>query len=73
MEKSKKGAISHFAGVNGGEDFKLARMATEVEMGRTFFNALLDDFTKGQDTTMKVSMAKAWLGEMLQRVAYSAL
>jgi acyl-CoA dehydrogenase len=56
--------------VNG---FKLAQMATEVEIGRTFFNVLLDDFIHGEDITMKVSMAKAWLGEMLQRVAYEAL
>jgi acyl-CoA dehydrogenase len=27
----------------------------------------------GQDITLKVSMAKAWIAEMAQRVAYSAL
>ena len=56
--------------VNG---HKLAQMATEVEIGRTFFNTLVEDFVNGEDITMKVSMAKAWLGEMLQRVAYQAL
>jgi acyl-CoA dehydrogenase len=53
--------------------FKLARMATEVEMGRTFLNALVASFIKGVDITMKVSMAKAWVGEMAQRVAYDAV
>lgn len=53
--------------------FKLAQMATEVEIGRTFFNTLVEEFVRGEDITMKVSMAKAWLGEMLQRIAYQAL
>jgi acyl-CoA dehydrogenase len=53
--------------------FKLAQMATEVEIGRTFYNVLLEDFMRGEDITLKVSMAKAWLGEMLQRVSYQAL
>jgi acyl-CoA dehydrogenase len=53
--------------------FKLAEMATEVEIGRTFFNVLVEEFIKGEDITMKVSMAKAWLGELVNRVAYHAL
>lgn len=53
--------------------FKLAEMATEVEIGRTFFNTLVEEFVRGEDITMKVSMAKAWLGEMVNRVAYHAL
>lgn len=53
--------------------FKLARMATEVEMGRTFLNVLVASFINGVDITTKVSMAKAWIGEMAQRVAYDAV
>jgi acyl-CoA dehydrogenase len=53
--------------------FKLAQMATEIEIGRTFLNTLVAEFVQEEDITMKVSMAKAWVGEMAQRVAYDAL
>jgi acyl-CoA dehydrogenase len=53
--------------------FKLAEMATDVELGRTFLNTCVEEFVRGEDITMKVSMAKAWLGEMVNRVAYQAL
>jgi acyl-CoA dehydrogenase len=53
--------------------FKLAQMATELEIGRTFLNTLVAEFIAGEDITLKVSMAKAWIGEMAQRVAYDAL
>jgi acyl-CoA dehydrogenase len=53
--------------------FKLAEMATEVELGRTFLNALIEEFNRGENINVKVSMAKAWLGEMVNRVAYQAL
>ena len=53
--------------------FKLAEMATEVELGRTFLDSLMADFLKGRDITQRVSMAKYWLGEMVNRVAYQAV
>jgi acyl-CoA dehydrogenase len=53
--------------------FKLAEMATEVELGRTFLNCLIEEFNRGENINVKVSMAKAWLGEMVNRVAYQAL
>jgi acyl-CoA dehydrogenase len=53
--------------------FKLAHMATEIELGRSFLNMLVAEFINGVDITMKVSMAKAWIGEMAQRVAYDAV
>lgn len=53
--------------------FKLAQMATEVEIGRSFLNVLVSDFINGEDITLKVSMAKAWVAEMAQKVAYDAL
>lgn len=53
--------------------FKLAEMATEIELGRTFVNVLLEEFHRGENINTKVSMAKAWIGEMVNRVAYHAL
>jgi acyl-CoA dehydrogenase len=53
--------------------FYLAEMATEVEIGKTFFNTCVEEFVRGEDITMKVSMAKAWIAEMANRVAYKAV
>jgi acyl-CoA dehydrogenase len=53
--------------------FELAQMATEVEIGRTFFMSCVEEFVRGEDITMKVSMAKAWIAEMSNRVAYKAV
>ncbi|MEW6489958.1 MAG: acyl-CoA dehydrogenase family protein [Thermodesulfobacteriota bacterium] len=53
--------------------FKLAEMATDVEIGRTFLDALVADFVRGVDIVQRVSMAKYWLGEMVNRVAYGAV
>ncbi|MDQ5987561.1 MAG: Acyl-CoA dehydrogenase [Syntrophus sp. SKADARSKE-3] len=50
--------------------FKIVEMATEIELGRTFLDNLIDDFIAGKDIVMKVSMAKAWIPEMANRVAY---
>lgn len=53
--------------------FKLAEMATEVEIGRTFLDSLIADHMAGKDLVTKVSMAKWWIGEMANRVAYNCL
>jgi acyl-CoA dehydrogenase len=53
--------------------FKLAEMATEVDIGRTYLNTLAAEYIRGDDITTRVSMAKAWLGEMVNRVAYQAV
>ena len=53
--------------------FKLAEMAIEVELGRTFLNTLVEEYIRGENINVKVSMAKAWLGEMVNRIAYEAL
>jgi acyl-CoA dehydrogenase len=45
-------------------------MATEVELGRTFFDDLVADHLEGRDIVTKVSMAKWWIAEMANRVAY---
>ncbi|MCB2186115.1 MAG: acyl-CoA dehydrogenase family protein [Deltaproteobacteria bacterium] len=60
-------------GVHQANAFRLAEMATEVELGRTFLDSLILAFLKGDDVTQRVSMAKYWLGEMVNRVAYQAL
>jgi acyl-CoA dehydrogenase len=53
--------------------FKIVEMATEIELGRTFLNSLIMDFCEGKDIVKKVSMAKAWIPEMANRVAYQCV
>lgn len=53
--------------------FKLVERATEVEIGRTFIDAVIDSYIDGEDITKRVSMAKWWLGDMANRVAYDAV
>jgi acyl-CoA dehydrogenase len=53
--------------------FKIVEAATEIEIGRTFLDAIIDEFMAGEDITRRVSMAKWWLGDMANRVAYDAV
>lgn len=53
--------------------FKLVEMATEIELGRTFVDTLIREHMDGIDITQKVCMAKAWVAEMANRVAYQCL
>jgi len=53
--------------------FKLAEMATEVELGRTFVDDLMVEHIRGKDVVIKVSMAKYWICEMANRIAYHGL
>jgi acyl-CoA dehydrogenase len=53
--------------------FKLAEMATEVQLGSTFLASLIEEHIRGKDIVQKVSMAKYWLGEMVNRIAYQAV
>ena len=49
-------------------------MATDVEIGRNFLETLVAEYIRGENIDPKrVSMAKAYLGEMVNRVAYHAL
>ncbi|MDY7031065.1 MAG: acyl-CoA dehydrogenase family protein [Thermodesulfobacteriota bacterium] len=50
--------------------FKIVEMATEVEIGRAFLNSLIEDFIGGKEITLNVSMAKWWITEMVNRIAY---
>lgn len=49
--------------------FKMAEMATEVEMGRAFLNQLICDHMKQKDVVTQVSMAKWKLTENARRIA----
>ncbi len=60
-------------GMHQANAFKLAEMATEVELGRTFLDTLVAAHMAGEDVVQRVSMGKYWLGEMVNRVAYAAL
>lgn len=53
--------------------FKIAEMATEVELGRTYLDRLVAEHIEGRDIVTGVSMAKWWIGEMANRVAYDCL
>ncbi|HDP24811.1 MAG TPA: acyl-CoA dehydrogenase [Deltaproteobacteria bacterium] len=48
--------------------FELAKMATEVEVGRAFLESLILDHMEGAKIVKKASMAKYWIAEMLNRV-----
>ena len=49
--------------------FRLAEMATEIEIGRTFIDDLIEQHMSGKDVVTKVSMAKWWLTDMAKKVA----
>lgn len=49
--------------------FKIAEMATEIEMGRAFLDQLIASHMAGKDIVTKVSMAKWKLTEMAREIA----
>ena len=53
--------------------FKIVEHATEIELGRTMMDSIIDDFIAGEDITRRVSMAKWWMGELANRVAYDCV
>lgn len=53
--------------------FELAKMATEIELGRTFIERLIIDHIEGKNVVQQVSMAKYWISEMLNRVVGKCL
>lgn len=53
--------------------FRLADMATEIQLGRTFLDSLIKEHIEGKNIVQKVSMSKYWLGEMVNRIAYQAV
>lgn len=61
--------VSHFQH----NTFKLVEMATEIEIGKAFFEKVLTDHMNGKTSVKEVSMAKWWITEMANRVAYHCL
>jgi acyl-CoA dehydrogenase len=53
--------------------FKLAEMATEVEVGQAFVDRCLAAHVRGDDIVSEVSMAKWWVTDLLKRVASQCL
>ncbi|MEI2665011.1 acyl-CoA dehydrogenase family protein [Rossellomorea sp. LJF3] len=49
--------------------FKMAEMATDIEMGRAFLDGLIAEHMHGLDVVTKVSMAKYKLTEMARHIA----
>jgi len=47
--------------------FRLAEIATEVELGRVFVDRLIDEHIKGTPIIKETSMAKWWVTEMCKR------
>lgn len=53
--------------------FKLAELATEVEIGQAFVDRLLRAHTGGEEVVTEVSMAKWWASDLQKRVAAECL
>lgn len=53
--------------------FKIVDMATEIQLGRAFLDRLIRKHMKGEDIVTEVSMGKAWIAEMANRVAYQCV
>jgi acyl-CoA dehydrogenase len=53
--------------------FRLAELATEVEIGQTFVDRLLAAHVRGDDIVTEVSMAKWWTTELLRRLTGQCL
>jgi len=53
--------------------FRLAELATEVEIGRAFVDRLLAAHVSGDDIVTEVSMAKWWTTELLRRLTGQCL
>jgi len=53
--------------------FKMAEMATDIALGRSFLENLIRDHMAGENVVTQVSMAKWWITEMANRVAYQCL
>lgn len=53
--------------------FKIAEMATEIDIGRTYVDQLSERHVTHEDIVKEVSMAKWWISEMAKRVAAECL
>ncbi len=53
--------------------FKLAELATQVEIGQTFVDTLCKAHTRGEDVVTEVSMAKWWSTDLQKRLTSECL
>jgi acyl-CoA dehydrogenase len=53
--------------------FKLAEIATEIEIGQAFVDALLQAHVRGDEIVKEVSMAKYWTTDLQKKVAAECL
>jgi acyl-CoA dehydrogenase len=53
--------------------FRIAELATEVEVGQAFVDRLLTAHVRGEDVVTEVSMAKWWTTDLQKRVAAECL
>ncbi|QTD40444.1 acyl-CoA dehydrogenase family protein [Sporosarcina sp. Te-1] len=49
--------------------FKLAEIATKIELGKSFLESLIEDHMAGKDVVTKVSMAKYWITDTARDIA----
>ncbi|WP_019413225.1 acyl-CoA dehydrogenase family protein [Paenisporosarcina sp. TG20] len=49
--------------------FKLVEMSTEIELGHSFLESLIEDHLDGKEIVSKVSMAKYWLTETAKKIS----
>ena len=49
--------------------FKIAEMATKIELGKAFLESLIEEHIAEKDIVMKVSMAKYWLTETAREIS----
>jgi acyl-CoA dehydrogenase len=53
--------------------FKLAEIATQIEIGQAFVDKLLAAHVRGEDIVMEVSMAKWWASDLQKKVSGECL
>ena len=53
--------------------FKLAEIATEIKLGRTFVDDLINRHINGEEVVKEVSMAKWWTTEMAKRASVDCM
>ena len=49
--------------------FKIAEMATEIDLGRTYIESLIARHIAGEEIVKEVSMAKWWVSDMAKRIS----
>jgi len=61
--------IAHFQNTQ----FKIAEMATEIRIGRTFVDEVISRHMAGEQIVTEVSMAKWWITDMARRTAATCM